>query len=216
MDDEIPLLVADEAPLNADDAIPPIPVILLTGLLGCGKTTFIHSVLSSADTHRRRVAIVMNDYDQGADLERQILIGKLGNTHAGWISLNNGCLCCSLKDVSVRAVEIMVEQAYRTQNPIDIVIVEVAGNADPLPVVTSFWLDDALQSCLRLHGVLAILDTPAFIDNLSNHLVDRQVAMADHILLNKLWPKTIQRYSTYIHHIKQKKISKKYRAYSVG
>jgi len=73
-----------------------------------------------------------------------------------WLELRNGCLCCSVKDVGVQAIEQLLE---KRRNHFDYILLETTGVADPLPIVKMFWLDEELHSDLILDGLITVIDT---------------------------------------------------------
>jgi G3E family GTPase len=165
-----------------------IPVTILTGFLGAGKTTLLNWVLTA--DHGKRIAVIENEFGAGLGIEKMIAKNGLdGESLDGFFELNNGCICCSIKDDLVATLE----QLVRHKSKFDYVLIETTGVANPGPVINTFWMDDELGSSLRLDGVVAVIDTL----NLEGYLalngaasgtaqdVRKQIAYADRILLNK-------------------------------
>ena len=182
-DDEIPLLQnldgtiqrKNHAAINiaCDSDLPPVPVTILTGFLGSGKTALVRHLLTSP-LHNRRIAVIENEFgggesspqlaerlglnvDDASTLSVETMIardGADGSNLADFIELPNGCVCCTVKDSLVSTLEGLL--ARRTD--LDYVIVEASGMADPGPVASIFWLDDALESRLRLDGIVTCVD----------------------------------------------------------
>ncbi|KAK1933455.1 CobW/P47K domain containing protein [Babesia divergens] len=121
-----------------------IPVTLVTGFLGSGKTTFIQRLLK--ERHGMRIAVLQNELSHDMGIEKPVL--SAGG--ASVFELANGCLCCSLKDGIVDAVESILQ--FRCK--FDWLVVEAAGNVDPLELASNFWVDPA--SPLILDGVLSV------------------------------------------------------------
>ncbi|GBE59492.1 cobalamin synthesis protein, putative [Babesia ovata] len=121
-----------------------IPVTLVTGFLGSGKTTFIQRLLK--ERHGMRIAVLQNEFSPEMGIEKPVL--SAGG--ASVFELPNGCLCCSMKDGIVEAVESILQ--YRSD--LDWLVVEAAGNVDPLELASNFWLDP--ESPLLLDGVLSV------------------------------------------------------------
>mmetsp|Transcript_17003 Transcript_17003/g.27822 ORF Transcript_17003/g.27822 Transcript_17003/m.27822 type:complete len:500 (+) Transcript_17003:103-1602(+) len=212
-DDEIPTLCdLDEA----DPKLPPVPVTILTGFLGCGKTSLVRHILSSEE-HQKRIAVIENEFGGGesdtnlaerlglqvndaSTLSVETMIAKDGtdgSSLADFIELPNGCVCCTVKDSLIETLESLL--AKRTD--LDYIIIECSGMADPGPVASVFWVDDALESRIRLDGVVTLVDAKNILHQLkstsstsSRHGDDgdggdeaaRQIAYADRIIVNKI------------------------------
>ncbi|EDO07766.1 CobW/HypB/UreG nucleotide-binding domain family protein [Babesia bovis T2Bo] len=135
-----------------------IPVTLVTGFLGSGKTTFIQRLLK--ENHGLRIAVLQNEFSSEMGIEKPVLVAG----GASVFELPNGCLCCSLKDGIVDAVESILQ--YRCD--FDWLVVEAAGNVDPLELSSNFWIDP--ESPLRLDGVISIT-CPSVIKAVLDHSV---------------------------------------------
>ena len=118
---------------------PPVPVLLLTGYLGAGKTTLVNYILSAK--HGYRCAVLMNEFGEGAaDIEKALVREPEGEDAAplaDWIELENGCICCSVKNDMVKALEQLLQQ----RDKFDYVIIETTGLANPGPVAAALWTD---------------------------------------------------------------------------
>lgn len=129
-----------------------IPVTIVTGFLGSGKTTFIQRLLK--ERHGMRIAVLQNEFSSTMGIEKPIL--SAGG--ASVFELPNGCLCCSLKDGIVEAVESILKFKHK----FEWLVVEAAGNVDPLELTSSFWVDP--ESPLVLDGVLSITCPAVLLD----------------------------------------------------
>jgi cobalamin biosynthesis protein CobW len=132
-----------------------IPVTIVTGFLGAGKTTLIRHVLESAAG--RRLALIINEFgDVGVD--GSILKGCGIDTcpEENIIELANGCLCCTVADDFVPAIEALLA---RSPQP-DHIIIETSGLALPKPLVKAFdWPE--IRTRLTVDGVIAVVDGAA-------------------------------------------------------
>ncbi|AFR95366.2 cytoplasmic protein [Cryptococcus neoformans C23] len=169
---------------------PQVPITLLTGYLGAGKSTLLQYILTAS--HGYRIAVCMNDFGDTTDIESKSLTMSDPNsstTTSEFLSLPNGCLCCSVKDMGIAAIEDMVMKA---PGGVDWVVVELTGLADPTPIVKSFWSNEEMGD-LFLDGVVCVVDSRNVLKQLDgekdyNEITEcqKQVASADVILLNKI------------------------------
>lgn len=188
-DEEVPILVAvesaDRPPTNSSNCtdLPPCPVTILSGFLGSGKTTLVQNILKSPD-HGKRIAVIENEFGEGLQVES--LIARDGanmSSLADLIELPNGCVCCTVKDTLIQTLESLLNK----RKDLDYILIECSGMANPGPIASLFWLDDALESRLRLDGIVTIVDAKHINGQLSATFeAAQQLAYADRILLNKI------------------------------
>lgn len=168
-----------------DDNGSRIPVTIITGYLGSGKSTLVEKLVSSA--HGRRIAVIVNEFADTGEIERAMTVRDGPAKYEEWLDLGNGCLCCSLQNAGVRAIEDMVA---RSPGRIDYIVLETSGLADPAPVAKMFWQDTGLQSKLYVDGIVAVLDaehvTQALDGDQDTSIAHIQIALADRLVLNKI------------------------------
>jgi len=181
-EDECPDLV--EAPAKCDKKV---PVTIITGQLGSGKTTLLTYILQVQ--HGKRIAVILNEFGAGSADEKSLAVGENGETFSEWLELRNGCLCCSVKDNGVKAIEMLMEK----KGKFDYILLETTGIADPGPVASIFWLDEELGSDLYLDGIVTLVDSKYCLAQLSEVRAEgavnetvQQIATADVTILNKL------------------------------
>ena len=172
--DDIPELV---------DTKKKISIIIITGFLGSGKTTFLNHILR--ENHGKRIVVIQNEFGDRIGLEEAMLLNK--NDVMEWIEFPNGCLCCTVKTDMLMAIEKLVEK----NSDIDSIFIETDGLADPEPIIRSLWVDSELESSIYLDATICIVDTMHFLEELdlaNKHKNEayRQVAYADIILMNKI------------------------------
>ncbi|KAK9839865.1 hypothetical protein WJX81_007319 [Elliptochloris bilobata] len=167
----------------------PVPVTLITGFLGAGKTTLVNYILTAK--HGYRIAVICNEFGEEVGIEHATLQPEAGGAQAleEWVELANGCLCCSVKTEFVQALEALMQRRSR----FDYILIETTGLADPGPVAAALWADAELEAAVGLDGVVAVADAR----NLARQLAEpreagavneaaRQLAYADVVLLNKV------------------------------
>ena len=157
-----------------------VPVTIITGFLGAGKTTLIRHVLENA--RGRRLALVINEFgDVGVDADILKSCGVENCAEENIIELANGCLCCTVADDFIPAIAALLARSP----PPDQIIVETSGLALPKPLVKAFdW--PAIRARLTVDGVIAVVDGAAvaagrFADNPEKLAAQRaQDASVDH------------------------------------
>ena len=132
-----------------------IPVTIITGFLGAGKTTVIRHILESAAN--RRLALIINEFgDVGVDGAILKSCGIDNCPEENIVELANGCLCCTVADDFIPAIEALLA---RQPQP-DHIIIETSGLALPKPLVKAFdWPE--IRTRLTVDGVLAVVDAAA-------------------------------------------------------
>lgn len=153
---------------------PAVPLTLLTGFLGAGKTTLVNHVLS--DVASGPVGVLVNDFG-ALDLDRALITGE----SEGVLSLANGCICCTLRGDLVAAVMRLLRRPDAPRR----ILLEASGIADPAPIAATF-LAPAFRRRLRLDGIVCVVDAEQVLsDNELLSLQLRQIGFADLVLLNK-------------------------------
>ncbi|THF86503.1 GTP-binding protein [Deinococcus sp. KSM4-11] len=150
-----------------------VPVIVVGGFLGAGKTTLVNHLIRSLP---HRLGIIVNEFGQaGVDGS---LIERLQDDVT---ELTAGCLCCTGRDDLLRA---LVTIAMRDQKP-DAVVVELSGVADPTPVLTTL-LERSVRAAFRVTTLVAVVDARHVLQTLREHPeAARQLAYANVVVLNK-------------------------------
>ncbi|HUW74563.1 MAG TPA: cobalamin biosynthesis protein CobW [Methyloceanibacter sp.] len=135
-----------------------IPCTIVTGFLGSGKTTLIRHVLANANG--RRLAVIVNEFgDVGIDGEILKGCGDEACSEENIVELANGCLCCTVADEFVPALD----QILAMQPPVEHIVIETSGLALPKPLVQAFhW--PAIKSRVTVDGVVAVVDGAALAD----------------------------------------------------
>ncbi len=152
-----------------------IPVTVVTGFLGSGKTTLINHILKGQ--HGQKVAVIVNEFGE-IGIDGQLMIEE---DEEQLVEFNNGCLCCTVRGDLVRTLEDLSHRA-----DLDSVLIETTGIADPAPVASTFIVSEEISSKFSLDAFVTVVDAPNLNRNLiDSHEAQEQVAFADIILLNK-------------------------------
>lgn len=156
-----------------------VPVTVVTGFLGSGKTTLVNRLLR--EPHGERIAVIENEYGEvGVDAE---LLARSGTETI--VQLANGCLCCTVRGDLAQALQQIAEQAQADGRPIDRVLIETTGLADPGPVIQTFLAETAIEACFHLDGVVALVDAVHAGDQGERLEFRAQLGFADRVLVSK-------------------------------
>ncbi len=158
----------------------PVPVTILSGFLGSGKTTLINHLLENCGN--APIAIIENEYGQ-ASIDT-VLLNKSENISL--VEMTNGCVCCNVRgEFSVALNELMAKRASGAVQ-FDRMIIETTGLADPSPVAQTFFIDEQLRETTRLDGCITLVDCEHIMRQLREHSVAAaQIAFADRIFVTK-------------------------------
>ncbi|XP_060093407.1 zinc-regulated GTPase metalloprotein activator 1A-like [Heteronotia binoei] len=163
-----------------------IPVTIITGYLGAGKTTLLNYILT--EQHNKRIAVILNEFGEGSALEKSLAVSQGGELYEEWLELRNGCLCCSVKDNGLKAIENLMHK----KGKFDYILLETTGLADPGAVASMFWVDAELGSDIYLDGIVSVVDAKYGLQHLREEIhsglineAARQIALADLIVINK-------------------------------
>lgn len=181
----VPFSVSVTDPLPEPSAV---GITVITGYLGSGKSTLINYILNAE--HGKKIAVILNEFGEEIGVEKALINeGEGGACVEEWIELANGCVCCTVKHSLVQALEQLVQKKIR----LDHILLETTGLADPAPLASIFWLDDQLESSVRLDSIITVVDAKNILMQLDEHRDSAsfpeaflQIAFADVVILNKV------------------------------
>jgi G3E family GTPase len=153
----------------------PVPVLLITGFLGAGKTTVVNHLLAHAAG--RRIAAVVNDFG-AVNIDAELIAGASD----GVVSLSNGCICCSLEGDLLRTLAALL----RRDPPPEFIVIETSGVADPSDIVRNL-MDPLIWREAPLETVLCVVDATTPPEKLNDDaLLRSQLRAADVVALTKV------------------------------
>lgn len=157
-----------------------LPVTVLSGFLGAGKTTVLNHVLNNRAG--LRVAVIVNDMSEvniDADLVREGG-AALSRTEEKLVEMTNGCICCTLRDDLLQEVKRLAEE-----DRFDYLLIESTGISEPMPVAATFALDmgegNTLQEISRLDTMVTVVDAQSWLRDFATaeQLKDRGMGMSE-------------------------------------
>ena len=161
---------------EVSDPNTPIPITILSGFLGAGKTSLLNHILHG--NHGLRVGVLVNDFGE-INIDAELVAGVSGNS----VSLSNGCVCCSIRDDLVESTLQLVQGPNRPEY----LILETSGVADPISVSLTF-VESELKSLIDVDSILTVVDAENIrsLDDEYEELAEDQISMADIVILNKV------------------------------
>jgi G3E family GTPase len=158
---------------------PPIPLSVLTGFLGAGKTSLLNRLL--ADPALADTAVIINEFGEiGLD---HLLVERVDD---GIVALSTGCLCCTLRGDLIEALERLLRSLDNGRARFSRVVIETTGLADPAPVLHTLMLHPYLVMRYRLDGIVTVVDAVNGAATLEAHPeAVKQAAVADRLVLTK-------------------------------
>jgi len=159
--------------------VPPVPLNLITGFLGAGKTALLNRLLR--DPALAQAAVIINEFGEiGLD---HLLVEHVED---GVMLLATGCLCCTVRGDLVNTLEKLLRGLDNGRMSFNRVIIETTGLADPAPVLHTIMVHPYMQLRFRLDGVATVVDAVNGAETLdAHHEAVKQAAVADRIVLTK-------------------------------
>ncbi|MDQ0273579.1 CobW family GTP-binding protein [Cytobacillus purgationiresistens] len=152
-----------------------IPVTILTGFLGAGKTTVLNNLLR--DMSNEKVAVIINEFGD-TSIDGQLVIP----TREEIIEINSGCICCNVRGDLIYLLDNLMKQGEE----IDRVVIETTGMANPAPVIQTFLMDEKTADFFEIDSVITLVDAKHIRQHLEEEEPKQQIAFADVLLINKM------------------------------
>lgn len=167
-----------------------LPVFVLTGYLGAGKTTFLNYVLN--EQRDKRLAVIENEIGE-VSVDDALVEQRDDQMAEELIVLDNGCICCTIRGDLVNALIGLSEKVSGGKVKLDGVLIELTGAADPAPVVQTFFMNEAVRRAFVIDNVIALVDAKHCLEKLDESKGDpqekgtacAQIAFSSTVLLNK-------------------------------
>ncbi len=167
-------MAMESSPSSSSDSR--VPVTVVTGFLGSGKTTLVNHILG--EQHGRKIAVIINEFGE-ISVDGQLV---LRDDQEDLVEFNNGCLCCTVRGDLVDTLA-----KLKDRSDLDAILIETTGLADPAPVASTFFIADEIKSDTRLDSFVTLADAVNLERNLEqSEEAQEQIAFADIILLNKM------------------------------
>src|SRR5215470_12663848 len=157
-----------------------VPVTVVTGFLGAGKTTLVRYFLSLPEG--AGTAVIVNEFGE-AGIDDALLRSSSDNIAL----LGNGCLCCTVRsDLHVTLHRLVADRKRGVVPYFGRVVIETSGLADPSPILTTFATDRALGGEFHVEAVIAVIAAQNGVATIENFVeARRQIILADQIVISK-------------------------------
>lgn len=158
----------------------PTPVLIITGFLGSGKTTFLNWLLTQPDAGR--IAVVVNEFGE-IGLDHLLIATPVENI----MLIEGGCLCCEVRGDLVQTLDDLWQRRERGEiQGFDQIAIETTGLSNPVPLIQTVLCDESIRDRYAMNKVITLVDavnSPAQMKSYADAI--RQVAVADLILVSK-------------------------------
>ncbi|WQY87244.1 GTP-binding protein [Helicobacter pylori] len=160
--------------------MPKIPITLITGFLGSGKTSFLSEYLNQID--HQGVALIINEIGQAALDQRILSVQYCGEK---MLYLNAGCVCCNKRLDLVESLKATLNNYEWHGKILKRIIIETTGLANPAPILWTILSDVFLGVHFEIQSVVACVDALNAREHLTNNEAKEQIVFADSVLLTK-------------------------------
>jgi G3E family GTPase len=156
-------------------ALTPVPVTIIGGFLGAGKTSLLNHILTNSSG--RRVAVLVNDFGD-INIDAKLIVSIEGET----VSLANGCICCTIRDDLL----IEVHRVLGTEPRPEYIVIETSGVSKPVAVAETF-LNPSTQGLVDVQNIITVVDAELVVDDTAGFgdIAFDQINVADMVVVNK-------------------------------
>ena len=160
---------------------PRVPVTVITGFLGVGKTTLLKRFLDTPEG--QGTAVVVNEFG-ATGIDDALVRSSADET----VLLGNGCMCCITRSDLQKALRRMVVERERGELPdFRRIVIETSGLADPSPILQTFATDRALGGVFHVEAVVTVIDAVTGVDTLAwSAEARKQAILADRLVVTKI------------------------------
>ena len=155
---------------------PKIPVLIVTGFLGSGKTSFINQVLMQ--NKGLKIGLIENEFGD-VSIDSALMYGLQPESI---VELNNGCICCSI----FNEFSLALQELVKKHDHLEQLIIETTGVADPGPIIQPFFEDPDLIRLFELSGTVCLVDAMNFQEQNPGFEQQKQIILSDLIIINKI------------------------------
>ncbi|WP_270933700.1 CobW family GTP-binding protein [Falsiroseomonas oryzae] len=158
-----------------------LPLVLLTGFLGAGKTTCLNAALAARDA--TGVVVLVNEFG-AVDVDGMLL--PAANRAGALVELTNGCICCTIQGDLLAALEALLRFRAEAPGRARLAVLETTGLADPGAILATLARAASLRGGVAVARVVTVCDAPGLADQRARFPVaERQIGAADAILLTR-------------------------------
>jgi len=154
-----------------------IPVTVITGFLGAGKTSLLNQLIKNHS--EKKFVVIENEFgEENIDSE---LVTNINDQNL--FELSNGCICCNLNT----ELFLVLENLIKTNHNFNHLLIETTGIADPGNILASFISDPGIKAKFELDSVICLVDAANATQDLKNEeVLNKQIAIADTLIINKI------------------------------
>ncbi|MCH8568548.1 MAG: GTP-binding protein [Balneolales bacterium] len=152
-----------------------IPVTIITGFLGSGKTSLLNHILSSKE--HTDIAVIQNEFGK-ISIDHELVL----HHEEGIFEMKNGCICCTVRNDLLE----ILERLKHLKSKFSRIVIETTGLADPVPVAQTFFSSIHIQKDFSLDGIVTLVDARNVVMQLKETTETRQqIICGDILILNK-------------------------------
>ncbi|MDT2806318.1 CobW family GTP-binding protein [Vagococcus lutrae] len=157
-----------------------IPITVVSGFLGAGKTTLVNQVLQNQYYLPEEVLIIENEFGS-VGMDHDFLLHVEENIY----QLNNGCLCCSLRGDLIKAFDAIIKSILAKGVKLKSLIIETTGVADPQPIIQTLITTPSIMAHFYIDSIITVIDSDYYNDAAIHPETIKQVMLADRLVVSE-------------------------------